>query len=111
MKTKNNFYLMLNEIKNALGVCTLMLILLVSCQTQKNKNITEDQWKGTYDLTLKTDSTNIDFKIELVTATNDQVYGYMQSDFKSYDSPIALDSIASDSAYFHGYTNRLRLQQ
>jgi len=93
----------------------ISLIAITGCQQQKNssvKDISEkDVWKGTYDLTLQTDSTNIDFKIELITASNDQVYGYMQSDFKSYDSPIALDSTASDTAYFHGYTNRLRLQQ
>ena len=92
----------------------IFLLTINSCDNAKDRselNKTKDVWKGTYDLTLKTDSTNIDFKIELVTGTNDQVYGYMQSDFKSYDSPIALDSIASDSAYFHGYTNRLRLQQ
>jgi hypothetical protein len=93
----------------------LGLIVLSCCQQQKNvpARVTneKDVWKGTYDLTLQTDSTDIDFKIELITGTDSLVYGYMQSDFKSYDSPIALDSIASDSAYFHGYTNRLRLKK
>ena len=92
----------------------LCLLTISSCDKAKDRpelKKSKDYWKGTYDLTLQTDSTDIEFKIELVTGTDDMVYGYMQSDFKSYDSPIALDSIASDSAYFHGYTNRLRLQQ
>jgi len=88
----------------------LFLLTISSCDKAKLKK-SKDYWKGTYDLTLQTDSIDIDFKIELITGTDGRVYGYMQSDFKSYDSPIALDSIVSDSAYFHGYTNRLRLQQ
>ncbi len=93
----------------------LGLIVLSGCQPQKDSSgkatSEKDVWKGTYDLTLQTDSTDIDFKIELITGSDDLVYGYIQSDFKSYDSPIVLDSIASDSVYFHGYTNKLRLKQ
>jgi hypothetical protein len=92
----------------------LCLLTISSCDKAKDRRDlkkSKDYWKGTYDLTLQTDSTDIDFKIELVTGTDDMVYGYMQSDFKSYNSPIALDSITSDSAYFHGYTNRLRLKK
>ncbi len=78
---------------------------------QNSTSKTEDQWKGQYTITVKTDSTAIDFKMQLITADDGKVYGFIESDFKSYEAPIALDSITSDSIFFHTYTNNLALSK
>lgn len=88
----------------------LSVLTLVNCSTREVKSKEgNDTWNGSYQLKLSADTTAIDFQIELITGTDEQVYGYMKSDFKSYESPIALDSVVKDSFYFHAYTNRLRL--
>jgi len=90
----------------------LSLLTLIKCSTKAEKRKDKhDNWKGTYQLQLATDSTAINFELELITGTDEQVYGYLRSDFKSYDSPIALDSVVDDSAFFNAYTNKLRLKK
>ena len=92
---------------------TIIFLIIIGCNnTGQKDNIITDHPKtmqGTYQLQLFADTSAIDFQVELVTGTDGQVYGFMKSDFKSYQSPIALDSVAEDSLYFHAYTNRLRL--
>jgi len=91
-----------------------LIFSLMGCHSGSKQNSTsktEDQWKGQYKITMKTDSTAIDFKMQLITADDGKVYGFIESDFKSYEAPIALDSITSDSIYLHTYTNRLALSK
>ncbi|NBC02305.1 MAG: hypothetical protein GVY20_01225 [Bacteroidetes bacterium] len=102
-----------NEIKVQFATLIfLSLLTLIKCSTKAEKSKDKhDNWKGTYQLQLATDSTAINFELELITGTDEQVYGYLRSDFKSYDSPISLDSVVDDSAFFHAYTNKLRLKK
>ena len=107
MKLINSFT---NTYKAVISI--VIIVFIVSCNSaQKDDSITtkKDEWKGKYDIEIENDSTTIKFEMELITADDGKVYGYMESDFESYESPIALDSVVKDSLYFHAYTNRLRL--
>jgi len=93
-----------------------LILVLFGCTTSEtgtgqSASQYPDLWLGSYMLNVSTDSTQVDFKIELVTAKDSAVYGYISSQDSSvnYKSPISLDSTTSDSLYFHAFTHTLVL--
>jgi len=95
-----------------------LISVLVECtsseiDTGQSASQYPDLWLGTYMLDVSTDSTQVEFKIELVTSIDSAVYGYISSQDTAvnYKSPISLDSTRGDSLYFHAYTHKLILSK
>lgn len=89
----------------------LVLIAVLGCEPPDEAAQYPDIMHGTYQLAMETDSTTIDFTVELVTAADSAVYGYIDSEAADYEAPIGLDSLTTDSLYFRTYTHHLALSR
>jgi hypothetical protein len=88
-----------------------VLFIVFGCNSTEQSGTYPDTMLGTYQLTMQTDSMDIDFSMELVTASDSAVYGYIESDTLDYEGPIGLDSLTTDSLFFRTYTHHLVLDR
>ena len=85
--------------------------MTLGCSHSQAPDDSPDVMSGTFELIMETDSMDNGFSVELLTAIDSAVYGYIESEEADYEAPNGLDSLTTDSLCFRTYTHHLALSR